>query len=105
MKKDLEKKAKSIHSNIESIFNDVKNKTFSSDTIDALSGLYDTMHELSLEKNSFSTPDGLIGVAENGIGFHLHDSDIRYHYCADCREITKHTLKHSSEVLQVSLIH
>jgi hypothetical protein len=101
MNKNLEKKAKSIHSDIESIFNDVINKTFSSNTIDALSGLYDTMCELNLEKNSFSTPDGIIGVVENGVGFHLHDSNENYHYCAECREITKHTIKQSSEVIQI----
>ena len=102
MNKNLEKKAKSIHSDIESIFNDVINKTFSSNTIDALSGLYDTMWELNLEKNSFSTPDGIIGVVENGVGFHLHDSNENYHYCAECREITKHTIKQSSKTIQIS---
>jgi len=101
MKKDLEKKAKSIHSDIESIFNDVKNNTFSPDTINALSELYDTMCELNLEKNSFSTPDGVIGIAENGVGFHLHDSNENYHYCSECRELTKHTIKQSSEVVQI----
>jgi hypothetical protein len=102
MKNNLETAVKSLHSNIEAIFKDVKNDSFSSNTIDALSGLYDTMCELNLEKNSFSTPDGIIGVTENGVGFHLHDSNENYHYCAECREITKHTIKQSSKTIQIS---
>jgi hypothetical protein len=101
----MEKEAKIIgqmmHFDIEQVFNDVKNNTFSSGTIDALARFYDIMHVFNEEKSSISTPDGLIGVAENGVGFRLHDSDDDFHYCAECREITKHTIKHSSEVIHI----
>ena len=86
----------------EMIFEAVKTETFTSDIIDALARFYKNLPKLPPEIKGLSSPDGEIGIVENGVGFHLHDLDVEYHYCADCGEITKHTIKQESETIQIS---
>lgn len=102
MNKTTKKAIDETIADVEIVFEAVKTETFTADTVDALARFYKNLPKLPAEMKGLSSPDGEIGVVDNGVGFHLHDSDVEYHYCAECREITKHTFNHTSETIQIS---
>jgi hypothetical protein len=102
MNKKTKKLIDQTIADVELIFETMKTEIFTTGTIDALARFYKNLPKLPPEIKGLSSPDGEIGVVDSGVGFHLHDSDIEYHYCADCGEITKHTIAHSSETILIS---
>ena len=85
-----------VEPDTDKVLNDVRNDKISSDTTKALSRIFNNMHKYNVGK-SFRK-DGYLGITETGVDFHLANSDVKYHYCAESGEITKLT----SEVIQIS---
>ena len=82
---------------IDKVLNDVENNKISSDTIDDLSWLFETMHKYNVGQSN--TNRKVVGISEKGLRIHLVDSDIEYHFCPKCKELTRYAITFPSSMI------
>lgn len=98
MKHEIDRTVNTIANDIEKIFEDVNNETFTGETIKALNRFFENTLELNMEEHAVQSKAGIIGLSECGVDFRRHDSDDDYHFCVEHQSITKH----SSEVIEIA---